>query len=100
MRYGVSIPAPVGCQAAHPEVCASRLALADWWHAAGLIYVGGRLYHRSWNNPHGLLHYNPCRTAGRTGPTRLHDTKIFLSRGVGVSHWGNVPELVRFVPAL
>ena len=58
------------------------------------IYVGGKLWHP--NSQSNSLRYNPCRTAGRQGRTLMQDTKAFLGVGVGVSHWGDVQELVRY----
>jgi hypothetical protein len=61
-----------------------------YWHSAGQIYVGGKLWHPYSS---GHLRYNPCRThPARSGRTRFDDTKVFLGRGVGVSHWGNEPQ--------
>lgn len=71
-----------------------------WWRRAGMIYFGGKLWHRV-DDPtdplHGELTYNPCRTSpARGGETILKETKVFLGRGVGVSHWGSRPELTGF----
>ena len=63
-----------------------------WWHSAGQIYVGGRLWHPWSNSDH--LRYNPCRThPARSGLTRFVDTKVFLGRGVGVSHCARPSQL-------
>ena len=66
-----------------------------WWHSAGQIYVGGKLWHPYSSS--SILRYNPCRTLpGRSGLTRMTNTKVFIGRGVGVSHWGRRPELIGF----
>ena len=61
--------------------------------------VGGKLWHptEDASSPgYARLRYNPCRQNGREGPTQLRETKVFLSRGVGISHWGKKPELLGF----
>jgi len=73
-----------------------------WWFNAGQIYVGGKLWHPETADPsHPLYHklrYNPCRQSGdeRSGATVMRETKVFVGRGVGVSHWGKSPELVGY----
>ncbi|KAL1498565.1 hypothetical protein AB1Y20_013884 [Prymnesium parvum] len=85
-----------------------------WWENAGAIYFGGRLWHP---NAGDALRYNPGRQsparatctvepctinsacdcwAAYHAPTVLTNTKVFLSRGTGVGHWGSRPELVLF----
>ena len=89
-----------------------------WWHSGGAVYVGGKLW-EEYDSASGAysLRYNP----GRSNPardtcthpygtdeqdhtcvvankafTRFDDTKVFLSRGVGMSHWGVRVEVVGF----
>ena len=93
---------------------------AFWWQmGAGGIYVGGRLYHPSTSS--NELVYNPGRVvAGRPtcrcepkdkvkepscapygsclqpGYTVFNNTKVFLLKGTGLSHWGSRIELRSF----
>ena len=89
---------------------------AFWWNmGAGGIYVGGRLYHPSSSSDE--LVYNPGRVvAGRPtcrcepkepscapygrclepGYTVFNNTKVFLLKGTGISHWGSRIELRGF----
>ena len=92
-----------------------------WWHLAGAIYFGGDLQHVSSESDE--LVYNPgritsgrdtCllepRTTGYNGGdyggkrcrpdsvawTKMTNTKVFLVRGAGLTHWGKRSEIVSF----
>lgn len=84
-----------------------------WWFNAGTVYFGGKLLH-----PHtssDALVYNagrqsrqscavePCSVSSSCScPAehkvyqRMTNTKVFLSAGTGVTHWGHRPELVGY----
>jgi len=85
-----------------------------WWLNGGLVYVGGKLYHDADTD---LLTYNPGRQdparstclsepcalrascncpPSHQGWTRFTNTKVFLGRGVGISHWGSTPEIIGY----
>lgn len=86
-----------------------------WWGNAGLIYFGGKLRHpdpasdalvynggRS-NPPRDTCEVEPCTLRNdcrcpndRTIYQRITNTKVFLSPGVGVLHWGKRPEIVGY----
>ena len=118
------LPRPVMAHRAQKVTPSSRTFLAFdgntahstgfWWHFAGAIYVGGKLWHP--NEDSDKLIYNPgrgdghdtcscdpatcgwCETCGckeaDTAFTTFTNTKVFLVQGVGVSHWGSRVELL------
>ncbi len=90
-----------------------------WWPRAGTIYFGGKLWHPQ--DDSDVLRYDP----GRQNPPRdtcscdpheahctwcddcrckqeyqvyhrLEETKVFLSRGVGLNHWGPRVEIIGY----
>jgi hypothetical protein len=90
-----------------------------WWDRGGVIYFGGKLYHPE--DGSDRLMYNPgrqnparstcaiepcesnhwsggcsCEGTGYEAYTTLQNTKVFLSAGVGISHWGARVEVVGF----
>ena len=81
---------------------AGNSAHSSGWHGKSLgasIYFGGRLEHdssqidRSTGEP--VLRYNPGRAnPARTSATVLRDTKVFLTIGIGILHWGSCPEII------
>ena len=86
-----------------------------WWSNAGAIYFGGKLWHA--NSSSDELTYNagrqsPARETCATEPcalrascscpegsrsvTRVTNTKVFLTAGTGLTHWGARPEVVGY----
>ena len=86
-----------------------------WFARGGTIYFGGSLF----EDAQGRLRYNagrqlPARDTcagdvgqdsqdyscrhwmGEEGYTVIEQTKVFLSRGVGLSHWGRRMEVIGF----
>ena len=63
------------------------------------MYFGGRLEHHGEQidsaTGEPILRYNAGRVnPGRSGSTVLKETKVFLSRGAGILHWGSKPEMI------
>jgi len=86
-----------------------------WYSRGGTIYFGGKLYEdatgRLWYNGgrqsparntcagyagQSAQNYNCKGWLGEDGFTVLEDTKVFLSGGVGLSHWGSRVEVSGF----
>ena len=86
-----------------------------WWLNAGMMYVGGKLFHP--NSSSDILIYSPgrvnpardtcdtepcslnvhCRCqADRRATMRMSNIKLFASRGTGMLHWGQRVEITSF----
>ena len=92
---GCRLAPDLSCSLLEAPPLSCSLLTADLWSSSlALEHDGDRIDPATGT---AILRYNPGRAnPARESATILTNTKAFLSRGVGLNHWGSHPEIIGF----